>query len=79
MAVVKQFLPVIHSAEAEPTRRTCTIKAEQRDDVFDSPRAVLHAIAMHAGGFNKEWIMKACVWRGMPEVDRASIIATAGI
>jgi cobaltochelatase CobS len=44
-----------------------------------SPRAVLHATAMHAGGFNREWIMNCCVWRGMPEIDKHSIKTHAGV
>lgn len=52
---------------------------ELRLNYVVSPRAVLHATAMHAGGFNREWIMKSCVWRGMPEVDMMAIIAAAGL
>ncbi|RMG44552.1 MAG: hypothetical protein D6719_01580 [Candidatus Dadabacteria bacterium] len=44
-----------------------------------SPRAVLHATAMHAGGFGKKWIMECCVWRGMPEHERAAIAKRARI
>jgi hypothetical protein len=44
-----------------------------------SPRATLHATAMHMGGFGKNWIMDCCVWRGMSETDRKLISSEAGI
>lgn len=44
-----------------------------------SPRATLHATAMHMGGFGKNWIMDCCVWRGMSETDRKLITSEAGI
>lgn len=44
-----------------------------------SPRATLHATAMHAGGFGKRWIMDCCLWRGMPEPDRQAIMKQAGL
>lgn len=44
-----------------------------------SPRATLHATAMHAAGFGKEWIMECCVWRGMNETDRKIITEKAGL
>jgi hypothetical protein len=39
-----------------------------------SPRAVLHATALHAADFGKKWIMECCIWRGMPEHDRKAIL-----
>jgi vacuolar-type H+-ATPase subunit H len=44
-----------------------------------SPRATLHATAMHAGGFGKDWIMECCIWRGMPQTDKVLINRTAGL
>jgi hypothetical protein len=44
-----------------------------------SPRATLHATAMHAGGFGKKWIMECCLWRGMPEADRKLISRDIGL
>jgi hypothetical protein len=44
-----------------------------------SPRATLHATAMHAAGFGKKWIMECCIWRGMNETDRKIISEHAGV
>lgn len=44
-----------------------------------SPRATLHATAMHAGGFGKKWIMECCLWRGMPKADRDLITQEIGV
>jgi shikimate kinase len=44
-----------------------------------SPRATLHATAMHAAGFGKRWIMECCVWRGMNETDRRIVSEKAGL
>ncbi len=44
-----------------------------------SPRATLHATAMHAAEFGRRWIMDCCVWRGMSETDRRLISEKAGV
>jgi AAA domain (dynein-related subfamily) len=44
-----------------------------------SPRATLHATAMHAGGFGKKWIMDSCIWRGMNETDKKLIMGKANL
>ena len=44
-----------------------------------SPRATLHATAMHAAGFGKKWIMECCIWRGMNDTDRKIISEKAGL
>lgn len=44
-----------------------------------SPRAVLHATALHAANFGKKWIMDCCIWRGMPDHDRAAICQKIGL
>jgi len=44
-----------------------------------SPRATLHATAMHAAEFGRNWIMDTCVWRGMSETDRKLIAEKAGV
>jgi hypothetical protein len=44
-----------------------------------SPRAVLHATALHAADFGKKWIMDCCIWRGMPEHDRQAISEKIGL
>ena len=44
-----------------------------------SPRATLHATAMHAAGFGKKWIMECCIWRGMNDTDRKIISEHAGV
>ena len=38
-----------------------------------SPRATIHACALHRAGFAKEFILECCVWRGMPASERARI------
>jgi hypothetical protein len=44
-----------------------------------SPRATLHATAMHAGEFGRRWVMDCCVWRGMSSTDRRLISEKAGV
>lgn len=44
-----------------------------------SPRATLHATAMHAAGFGKKWIMECCIWRGMNDTDRKILSEKAGV
>ena len=39
-----------------------------------SPRATLHATAMHRAGFGINWILECCVWRGMSPSDRKAIL-----
>ncbi len=38
-----------------------------------SPRATIHACALHHAGFDREWIENACIWRGMPDSERSKI------
>ena len=38
-----------------------------------SPRATLHATALHDAGFGRKWIMETCIWKGMPDTDRELI------
>ncbi|MEY4702052.1 MAG: hypothetical protein RL326_2239 [Pseudomonadota bacterium] len=44
-----------------------------------SPRATIHACALHKAGFGKKMIMEACVWRGMPESERSKIMKSIGV
>jgi cobaltochelatase CobS len=47
--------------------------AGQNMNYLISPRATLYACAMHEAGFGKNWTLKCCVWRGMPETDLQAI------
>jgi midasin (ATPase involved in ribosome maturation) len=38
-----------------------------------SPRATIHACALHNAGFGKKIIMESCVWRGIPESEKSKI------
>ncbi len=38
-----------------------------------SPRATIHACAMHDAGFGHDFIDACCLWRGMSEVDKAKL------
>ena len=42
-----------------------------------SPRATIHAEAMHRAGFGKDWIEECCIFRGMPEADRKKLMKAA--
>lgn len=44
-----------------------------------SPRATLHATALHRAGFGKKLIMETCIWKGMPDTDRDLIRQKAGL
>lgn len=38
-----------------------------------SPRATIHACALHRAGFGRDWIERSCIWRGMPDTERRRV------
>jgi hypothetical protein len=43
---------------------------------FLSPRATVHACAMHEAGFGKVWIDNCCIWRGIPQHVRQQVYSS---
>jgi cobaltochelatase CobS len=38
-----------------------------------TPKATIHAVALHEAGFGRDVILESCVWKGMPTVTRDKI------